>query len=232
MSAGEIYIPPEKRQINDDLKSFQHLIKIEIQKLKHLLDMTSEDKELSRFVTKKQIEVYDQPEKNYNVNKEIRIKTPMLTEDLCGFSDGFIAVNGDIAVTAPDDARRNEIVAFKNNAPFINSTLKIDCVQIDNAQVLGVVMPSCNLLECSRYYKKQQAVWNYYRDERSNPLSSNFESFNYKASITENTYNLVAGDADYHVDRVVKNETEGVIPLKCLSNFWKTLNISLINCEI
>ena len=29
-----------------------------------------------------------------------------------------------------------------------------------------------------------------------------------------------------------KNETEVVIPLKHLNNFWRTLNISLINCEI
>ena len=29
-----------------------------------------------------------------------------------------------------------------------------------------------------------------------------------------------------------KNETEVVIPLKHLSNFWRTLNIPLINCEI
>ena len=31
---------------------------------------------------------------------------------------------------------------------------------------------------------------------------------------------------------LVKNETEIVVPLKHLSNFWRTLNIALINCEI
>ena len=36
--------------------------------------MTSDNKNLRRFLTKKQIEVYDQSEKNYNFNKEIRIK--------------------------------------------------------------------------------------------------------------------------------------------------------------
>ena len=39
------------------------------------LDITSDDKDLPRFVTKKWIEVYDQSEKNYSINKEIRIKT-------------------------------------------------------------------------------------------------------------------------------------------------------------
>ena len=48
--------------------------------------MTSDDKYLPRFVTKKWIEVYDQSWRNYNVNKEIRIKTPILRSDLCNFS--------------------------------------------------------------------------------------------------------------------------------------------------
>ena len=46
---------------------------MEFQKILNLLDSTSEDKDLPRFVTKKWIEVYDQSEKNYNVSKEIRI---------------------------------------------------------------------------------------------------------------------------------------------------------------
>ena len=70
---------------------------MEFQKL-NLLDITSDDKDLPRFVTKKWIEVYDQSEKNYNVNKEIRIKTPMLRSDLCDFSDAYIVVKGDITV--------------------------------------------------------------------------------------------------------------------------------------
>ena len=51
------------------------------------------------FVTKKWIEVYDQSEGNYNVNKEIRIKTSMLTSDLCDFSDAYVVVKGNITVT-------------------------------------------------------------------------------------------------------------------------------------
>ena len=52
--------------------------------------MTSDDKELRRFVTKEWTEVYDQSGKNHNVNKETRIKTPMLVSDLCYFSDSYI----------------------------------------------------------------------------------------------------------------------------------------------
>ena len=55
---------------------------MEFQKIIHLLDTTFDNKDLPRFVTKKWIEVYDQSEKNYSVNNEIRIKTPMLRPDL------------------------------------------------------------------------------------------------------------------------------------------------------
>ena len=71
---------------------------MEFQNIVNLLDVTSDNKDLRRYVTKKWIEVYDQSEKNYNVNKEIRIKTPMLRSDLCDFSDACIAVKGDITV--------------------------------------------------------------------------------------------------------------------------------------
>ena len=46
---------------------------MEFQKIMNLFDITSDNKDLPRFVTKKGIEVYDQSEKNYNPSKEIRI---------------------------------------------------------------------------------------------------------------------------------------------------------------
>ena len=89
-----------------------------------------------------------------------------------------------------------------------------------------------NLLEYSKNFRKTGSWWNYYRDERSNPLSSNSESFKYKAGITGNTYNIGAGEAGYNANKVGKNETEVVIPLKYLSNFCRSLNILLINCKV
>ena len=62
-------------------------------------------------------------------------------------------------------------------------------------------------------------MWNHYRDEPSNPLSSNSESFKYKTSITGNTYNIDAGETGYNEDKVGKNKTEVVVPLKHLESF-------------
>ena len=145
-------------------------IKMEFQKIVNFLDTTSDDKDLPRFVTKKWIEVYDQSEKNYNPNKEIRIKTSMLRSDLCDFSDAYIVVKGTITVTkkiftvddfeapnntvanvnATNTANDNEFgekkLFFKDNAPFISCVSKINGVKIDNAEDLDVVMPMQNLL--------------------------------------------------------------------------------------
>ena len=62
-------------------KMWYHCIKMELHKIANFLNTTSDDKDLPRFVIKKWIEVYDQSGGNYNVNKEIRIKTSMLRSD-------------------------------------------------------------------------------------------------------------------------------------------------------
>ena len=152
----------------------------------------------------------------------------MLRSDLCDFTDAYIVVKEYIAVNDPDDAKRNKSVAFKDNALFINYISKINGIQVDNAENLDVVMPMYNLLEYSKNSKKKNktgSLWNYYRDEPSDPFS-NSESFKYKTSTTGNIYD---GDDP---DKGGKNKIEVIVPLKHLSNFWRTLNIPLINFEI
>ena len=153
-----------------------------------------------------------------------------------------IVLNGIIAITNPNNAKKNQkqnkqnkknkSVASKNNLPVAlqkSMTYKLTIQKI----VLDVVMPMYNLLEYRKNYRKTTgSLWNYYTDEPSNTLSSNSESFKYMRSITRNTYNLVAFNANYDATKVGKYETEIVVPLKHLSNFWRTLNILLINCEI
>ena len=62
-------------------------------------------------------------------------------------------------------------MVFKSNAPFINCISKINGVKIDNAEDLDVVMPMYNLFEYSKNYRKTTgSLWNYYRDEPTDPL--------------------------------------------------------------
>ena len=75
---------------------------------------TKSDENLPRFITKKWVEIYDQSEGNYSVNKEIRIKTSLLRSDLCDFNDAYIFVKGDINLEGDNNAnKRNTNLAFK-----------------------------------------------------------------------------------------------------------------------
>ena len=109
---------------------------------------------------------------------------------------------------------------------------KINSVKIGTAQDLDVVMHMYNLLEYSKNYRKiTGSLWNYYRDETNSSADDdsithsilNSESFDYKANFMENgvTHN-----------NLTKNDVKVVVPLKHLSNFWRSLNIPLINCEV
>ena len=82
------------------------LYKNGISKIANFLDTTSDDKDLPKSVTKKWIEVYDQSGGNYNVDKEIRIKTSMLRSDICDFSGVYIVVKGIITVVRLNDAKK------------------------------------------------------------------------------------------------------------------------------
>ena len=70
------------------------------------------------------------------------------------------------------------------------------------------------------YSKTSGTLQNYTRDISVDPLK-NSKSFKYKASITGKT----ANDGN-------TKEVEFSVSLKHLSNFWKTLDIPLINCEV
>ena len=134
----------------------------------------------------------------------------MLRSDLCDFSDPYIVVKGDITLEDDNDAIKHKNIAFKNNAPFINCISKINNIKIDNAEDSDVVMPMYNLLEyCKNYKKTTGSLWNYFRDEPGNPLSTNSASFKYKTSIIEKT--------PQNNDSLTNAEV--VIPLKHLSNF-------------
>ena len=50
----------------------------------------------------------NQKEGNYNVKKDIRIKTSMLRSDSCDFNDAYIAVKQDINVGAPNNAKKKK----------------------------------------------------------------------------------------------------------------------------
>ena len=209
---------------------------MEYQKITMFLGSTSD--KVPRFITKKWIEVYDQSGGTYNTNKQIRFKTSMLRSDLCDYYDAYILVKGIITVTKGrnnDDNNNayNKKLAFKNNAPFISCISKINGKLIENVEDLDIVMPIYSLFEYSKIFRKTTgSLSNYFRYEPNSSTEGDGDdiinysikvskSFNYKTSIT----GKLEGNN-------VEKDVEIAIPLKYLSNFWRNLDMPLINFEI
>ena len=75
---------------------------------------------VSKFVTKKWIEVNDLSSGQYPVDKSIRFKTSMLRSNLCDYSDAHNVVKGRISVRDTNNASKRYIkLTFKNNTPCI-----------------------------------------------------------------------------------------------------------------
>ena len=161
-------------------------------------------------------------------------KLDILIFDLCGYNDAYIVVTGKITTTNPNNFAYDEKLAFKNSAPLISCVSKVNNTLIHDTENLDVVIPLYNLFKYSKNYRKTTgSLWNYYRDEPNSGFNNNnrdrinysikdSDSFNYKTSIRGQLEN----------DDEEKEDIKIVVLLKYLSNFWKTLNIPLISCEI
>ena len=161
----------------------------------------------------------------------------MLKSSLSDYSNAYILVKGTISVNNSAAAgaaanNTNKKVIFKNCAPFANCITEINNTQIDNAKDIDIVMPMYNLIEYSdNYAKTTGSLWQYCKDiparnANANDVITEFtegnltDSFNFKLKITGKTGN-----------NGTKN-VEIMVPLKYLSNFWTTLEMPLINCEV
>ena len=152
----------------------------------------------------------------------------MVRSSLCHYTDAHILVKVTIKISgAADDAaarraqERNKGVIFKKCAPFTKCISKINETKIDNAQYIDIVMAIYNLIEYSDNYSKTPgSLWQYYKDEINDNLA-NSKSFKSKVKITRNT--PAGGNT---------KDVKIIAPLKYLSNFWRTLEMSLINREI
>ena len=206
---------------------------MEYQKIANLIDDTSSQP--SKFRTRNWVEINDESRGAYDVNSQINFKTAMLKSSLCDYSDAYILVKGTISVnnTAAAGAaanNNNRKVIFKNCAPFINCISEIINTQVDNAKDIDIVMPMHNVIEYSdNYAKTTGSLWQYCKDipaRDANNIIEEFtggnttDSFNFKAKITGQTGNNGTKDVEI------------MVPLKYLSNFWRTLEMPLINCEV
>ena len=206
---------------------------MECQKTANLIDGASNQP--SKFRTKNWVEINDESRRTYNINSQIKFKTTVLKFCLCEYSDAYISVKGTITVnnTAGADAdanNTNKKVIFKNCAPFTTCISQINNTEVDNVKDIDIVMPLYNLIEYSdNYAKTSGGLWQYCKDipaVDNNNAIANFaennltDSFNFKVKMT--------GQTGYNGTKNI----EIMVLLKYLSNFWRTLEMPLINCEI
>ena len=202
---------------------------MEYQKIANLVDDTPNQP--SKFRTRNWVEINDESRGAYDVNSQIKFKTTMLKSSLCDYSDAYILVKRTISVTNTAAANNiNKKVIFKNCAPFTNCISEINNVQIGNAKDIDIVMPMYNLIEYSDNYGKTTGrLWQYCKDiptwNDNNAIiiftdNNLTDSFKFKAKVTGQTGNNGTKDVEI------------MVPLKYLSNFWRTLEMPLINCEV
>ena len=207
---------------------------MEYQKIANLIDNNTLNQP-PKFKTRNWIEINDESRGAYNVNSQIKFKTTMLKSSLCDYSDAYIVVKGTISVnnTAAQGAavnNSNKKVTFKNCAPFTNCISEINNTQIDNAKDIDIVMPMYNLIEYSdNYAKTTGSLWQYCKDIPTRNANKDIVAFD--ANNTADSFKFKAKITGRPGNNGTKN-VEIMVPLKYLSNFWRTLEMPLINCEV
>ena len=194
---------------------------------------------LNLFATKKWYIINAENNTNYGVNKDtgadnpdtIKYDTRVLKPNLYDYAEAYILVNGTIRATIAVDATK---LALKNCAPFTKCNLEINDEHVDTAENLDIVMPIYNLIEYSDNYQDSSAtLYQYQRDEPPEDdavaelTNDNSSSFKYKIKLLGNV-TRVAGNAA----GVRRLNVKIVVPLKYLSNFFRSLEMPLINCKI
>ena len=120
-------------------------------KISKLLNIST----LSKFVTRKWIELNDLSNGQYSTRNNIRFKTFMLRPDLRDYNNSYILVKGTkdiltVAANKNDKAQKN--IVFKNNTAFtscISKNKSINSTLIDNTEDLDIVIAMYNMSEFS-----------------------------------------------------------------------------------
>ena len=193
---------------------------METQKIVNLLNGCENDN--SKFSIKIWYIIDSESNGNYSHNDEIKFLTRSIESSLCDYSDTYILVTGSLTAT-PNNAATQ--VVFKNCAPFEKCRTEINETFIDETDFINITMPMYNLIEHSDNYSDTLgSLWRFKRDERvdnADVSNDNAPSFKYKANLIGNTGN----DG-------TKNGAKIAVPLKYLSNFWRSLEMPLINCKV
>ena len=142
----------------------------------------------------------------------------------------IFVVKGAITVEGANDAnRRHKKLTFRNNAPFRSCMSRINNTFTDNAEDLDIVMPIYNLLEYSNNYSmKSGSLRYYYKNEINDSANENNDADNYRIINNKATTSKSFDLRQKIIGRTPNDnnilEANVVVPLKYLSNFWRSLH--------
>ena len=192
---------------------------MDTQKIVSLLN--SSENEYPKYATKKWHVVDSETKGNYSHENSIKFLTSSLESSLCDYSDAYVLVIGNMTAAG---ANNKTEVALENCAPFRKCRTEINDTFTDEAEHINIVMPMYNLIEYSDNYSGTSgSLWQFKRDEikgdvdltvNAQHIPNNSSSFKYKSSFITN-----------------RNGVKIAVPLKYLSNFWRSLEMPLTNCK-
>ena len=215
---------------------------MESQKIVNLLEQ-SDDDDKSKFVTKKWYFINDQNHGQYGKGDQndstIKFSTDIVKSFLVDYSEAYILVTGNIMIAGGDDNTR---AAIKDCHPFIRSVAHLNDEHVGTAENLDFNMNMYNLLEYSDNYADISApLYQYKRLEQprgnNNALDdvtiNNSSSFKYKSSLIGNSIAVNANtNPDVPLAHRLWRDVRVVVPLKHVSNFFRKLEILLINTKL
>ena len=149
---------------------------------------------------------------------------------------------GDIKVVGGNN---NANIAFKNCHAFIRSVIHLNDEHIDTAENLDLTMNLYNLIEYSDNYSDTTASLYHYKRPKQNKDNdgtvdeldvNNSTSFEYQSNLIKEQ--VTPRDVGQNIDPDVANahslwkNDKIAVPLKYISNFFRSLEMSLINTKL
>ena len=193
---------------------------MEYQNVLNLLNKESD----SKFATWKWSIVNDQSNGNYDAGDKIIYDTEVLKSNFCHYNNAYILVRGNITIVGDNGAE----------AAFIECITKIDETTIDDDEDLHLVMQMYNLLKYRSNYTDTTGKWWFYSTDETTNFNADIrntvalKSFVYKTKLVGETE---AQPAPNNNNGILKNATIPA-PLQYLINFWRSLEMLLINCKV
>ena len=215
---------------------------MESQKILNHLEQPDDDE--LKFQSKKWHIINDQNNGQYGNGGQndstIKFSTEIIKSFLLDYSEAYILVTGDIRFEDGNDTTK---VAFKNCHQFIRSVIHLNDEHVDTAENLDLTMNLYNLIEYSDNYADTTAsLYQYKRPEqtKSNNIVADLtyddsSSFKYQSNLLQGIVSTGV-NANINLDvpdaHRLRFNAKIVVPLKYISNFFRSLELPLINTKL